>query len=45
MGVNPKRQTFDLQLPARLPGVVPDGTELNLFDAGFQITVVDDPIS
>ena len=45
MGVNPKRQTFDLQLPARFPGVVPDGTELNLFDAGFQITVVDDPIS
>lgn len=45
MGVNPKRQTFDLGLPARFPGVVPDGTEINLFDAGFQITVVEDPIS
>jgi len=45
MGVNPKRQTFDLGLPARFPGVAPDGTEMNLFDAGFQITVVDDPIS
>lgn len=44
-GVNPKRQTFDVQLPARFPGVVPDGTEINLFDAGFQITVVEDPIS
>lgn len=45
LGVNPKRQTFDVSLPARFPGIAPDGTEVSLFDAGYQVAVVDDPIS